>query len=243
MENDLTADIKTEITTLLKRKKKKYLTVTQIRNGLSTASLKQLGLSKKRPPTEVLRHLKPHMGDAVWEYRGARAAYIGFGMSPEDMILDKIKKKPGLSSKNVAKNLPMLKKEFIASLNQLLESGTVICTFNENHLPSLKISPKIGRQTHIQERPIDGRAAFKSAYDRVGKGQHFVRIHRIRDHLSWPRERFDRMLMELMADYTIELHGGDPSIMAEREIRESFADENGLLYINLTWWGKNDERQ
>jgi hypothetical protein len=47
--------------------------------------------------------------------------------------------------------------------------------------------------------------------------------------------------MELMADYTIELHGGDPSIMTEQEIRDSYTDENGLLYINLTWWGENDE--
>ncbi|MCI0526980.1 MAG: hypothetical protein L0Y56_05930, partial [Nitrospira sp.] len=71
----------------------------------------------------------------------------------------------------------------------------------------------------------------------VGKGRGFVRIHRIRELLNWTRERFDRVLMDLMADYIIELHGGDPSILTEQEIRNSFMDENGMLYITLTWRG------
>lgn len=93
----------------------------------------------------------------------------------------------------------------------------------------------------LEERPVNGRTVFKTAYDKVGRGQSIVRIHRIREYLNWPGERFDLMLVSLMADYTIELHGGDPSIMTEKEIRDSFTDENGVLYINLTWWGKNDE--
>lgn len=95
---------------------------------------------------------------------------------------------------------------------------------------------------NIGDSYISGRAAFKAAYNKVGKGQNFVRIHRIREYLNWDREHFDNTLKELMADYTIELHGGDPSIMTEKEIKNSFTDEHGVLYINLTWWGENDER-
>ncbi len=242
MEKSIAPDIEKQIAALLNKKKKDYLTVAQIRNGLSAVLLRRMGLIKNRSlATDVLKCLKPYLGSNIDTYKGARCAYIGFNMSLKDIILDKIRRNTGISSKNLARNLPMLKKEFISSLNKLLETGTVICTFNENHTPCLRILNKIGMQMMLEERPVNGRTVFKTAYDKVGRGQSIVRIHRIREYLNWPGERFDLMLVSLMADYTIELHGGDPSIMTEKEIRDSFTDENGVLYINLTWWGKNDE--
>lgn len=234
--------VQKQIADLLKKRKKDYLTVTQIKNGLSAALLRQMGLAKHKSGVgDVLKHLKPHLGTGISAYKGPRSVYIGFNMSLEDVILNKIRQTPGMSPKNLARNLPMVKKDFIANLNKLLDRGTVVCTFSENHTPRLKISCKIGGQTTLEECPTDGRSAFKAACEKVAKGQKFVRIHRVREYLNWPGERFDRMLMHLMADYTIELHGGDPSIMTENEIKASFVDENGLLYINLTWWGKDDE--
>ncbi|MDM8550106.1 hypothetical protein QUF72_08520 [Desulfobacterales bacterium HSG2] len=243
MEEESPPIVQKQIAELLRKRKKDYLTVTQIRNGLSAALLKRLGIAKhKSRAGDVLSHLKPYLGTGMSAYKGPKSVYIGFDMSMNEIILDKIRRNPGMSPKNLARNLPMIKKDFIANLNKLLETGDVICTFSESHTPRLKISCKIGGQTTLEERPIDGRAVFKAACEKVGKGQKFVRIHRIREYLDWPGERFDRMLMHLMADYTIELHGGDPSIMTEKEIKDSFTDENGLLYINLTWWGKDDER-
>lgn len=236
-------DVEEQIARLLQKKRESYLTVTQIRNGLPASVLKHFGLNKKRSgPADIIRKLKPYLRN-MSEYKGSRTAYIGFRKSSDEIILDKIRRKPGISPKNLARILPMVKKEFIAGLNRLLESGDVICAFNNNYMPGLKIAAKIGEQISLENRPTDGRAAFKSAYNKVGKGKNFVRIHRIREHLNWPSERFERMLMDLMADYTVELHGGDPTTMTEKEIRDSFTDENGLLYINLTWWGKNDERE
>ena len=58
-----------------------------------------------------------------------------------------------------------------------------------------------------------------------------------RDALPWPRERFDGVLRALLADYTVELHGGDPSVMTEEELRHSFTDADGTLYIALSWRG------
>ena len=76
--------------------------------------------------------------------------------------------------------------------------------------------------------------AFKAAYNRIGKGRGFVRIHRMRDFLKWDREKFDRVLTALLADYAVEIHRGDPSVMTEKEIRDSYTDENGTLHITLS---------
>ena len=44
------------------------------------------------------------------------------------------------------------------------------------------------------------------------------------------------VLRALLADYTVELHGGDPSVMTEEELRRSFTAD-GTLYIALSWRG------
>jgi hypothetical protein len=85
--------------------------------------------------------------------------------------------------------------------------------------------------------PEDVRAAFKAAYDQAGQGRDFVRIHRLREVLQWPRERFDQVLVDLRADYTVELHGGDPSLLSPTDRRDSFQDAHGTLYLTLSWRG------
>ena len=80
--------------------------------------------------------------------------------------------------------------------------------------------------------------AFHAAYSTIGQGRSFVRIHRLRDALPWPRERFERVLRGLLADYTVELHGGDPAVMTAEELHDSFTDADGTLYIALSWRGQ-----
>lgn len=82
------------------------------------------------------------------------------------------------------------------------------------------------------------RNAFKAAYNAVGKGKSFVRIHRIRNYLNWCDNRFNSVLSELIYDYSVQLHGGDPSKLTEKEINSSFTDEYRTLYITLTWRSK-----
>jgi hypothetical protein len=84
----------------------------------------------------------------------------------------------------------------------------------------LAVTPEEGRAAFkdVYDAPKEGRAAFKDVYDRVGQGRDFVRIHRLREALGWPRERFDQVLQDLMADYTVELHGGDPSLLTATDL-------------------------
>ncbi len=240
-----TPNIEDQISVLLKKKNKDYLTITQIRNSLAASVLKHLGITKQRSSvSEVLKKLKPYIGTCMWEYRGSKTVYIGFRKSFEDIILNKISRQPNISSKNLGKDLPMPRKDFISTLNKLLESGKIVCTLNEEHTIFLKISdfpvPTQSQGMKKKSRKSDSNdiAIFKSAYESVRNGGGVVRIHRIREYLNWSKEQFDKTLKRLMADYTIELHGGDPSIMTEKEIKNSFTDENGILYINLTWWGE-----
>ncbi|WP_207679644.1 hypothetical protein [Desulfonema magnum] len=245
MEKEIIPDIQKKISDVLKKSEKDYLTITQIRTGLPTALLKYLELTKNSGPADVLKKLRPYIKGDIREYKGAKTSYIGFNMPLKEIIFNKICQKSGSSSAGkLAQYLPMLKKDYISNLNQLLEEGRVLCALNETYKPFLTISSEIKRPEQIQaaprKEPSDESAAFKTAYDMVGKGRSFVRIHRIREHLNWPKEHFDRVLRYLRRNYVIQLQGGDPSLMTDQEINDSFIDENGIFYVTVTWKGKND---
>ncbi|MDM8550101.1 hypothetical protein QUF72_08495 [Desulfobacterales bacterium HSG2] len=244
MSLDKLPDIEKEISDLLKKKEEDYLTVKKVRDGLSSATLKSCELKKKSNPTDVLKKLEPHFGNSLQNYTGYRkTTYIGFKMSLDEILFKKVEQNPGLSQKQLGMNFPMSIKEYIPVLNDLLKAGRIVCTFNSNRTPILEISQRIpiSAETEKSEgESVNDRDAFKAAYDEVGRGRDFVRIHSIREYLNWSREHFDSVLIELRGSYTIRLHGGDPSTMTEKEIQDSFMDEKGRLRINVTWRG-NDE--
>ncbi|KPA18560.1 hypothetical protein MHK_001222 [Candidatus Magnetomorum sp. HK-1] len=92
-----------------------------------------------------------------------------------------------------------------------------------------------------EDTPESKIKAFKAAYDKIGNGRGFVRIHKIRERLKWSQKEFEKVLKDLIHDLTIEVSGGDPSIMSEKEIEDSYIDpRTGFLFITLTWWGKED---
>lgn len=230
-------DVEKEISDLLRKEGKDYLTVTQIKDGLSPATLKSFGLDKKSSPTNVLKKLKPYFGNNLQNYtgfpRGKRTTYIGFKMSLDEILFKKIEQNPGLSLKQLRNSTPTTNKDVVALFHTFVKEGKISFTLREkDYVPLLRISEVT---EEVVKHAVSDRAAFKAAYDEVGKGRDFVRIHRIREHLNWSREHFDRVLTDLRGDYTIQLHGGDPSIMSEKEIQDSFVDEKGRLRITVTW--------
>jgi|GEM_PF-1219742 len=244
------SDTEQMIVDILSKAGKPYLTVNQIRNHLPSGELRRLGLSRKRSGiARVLGTLKSaigahaegdRLGDRLRVYRGPKAVYIGICLSDEALLLDKLRQQPGLSAKALGNRLPMLKREYIASLNRLMTSGRIHCTFNDTWQPVL--SPVKPASVPQNFNAKDHKTLFKEAYDRIGKGRGFVRIHRIRTALNWADETFDRLLKDLMAAYVIELHGGDPSTLSENEIRQSFVDDGGTLYITMSWWGEDHDK-
>jgi len=251
MQKERKPDIEQEIVDRLNKQGKSYLTVIQLRNELYESSLKHLGIDRKSPPPEVLKKLTLFLGGRLQSYRGSRergdgrvvtTSYIGFNMTPEELVLSKIRRRQRISLKQLLADFPMYKKDCLAVINGLLKSGAIECSFNEYATPAFSASEKDQREKTKQTAvdlpsAADERAAFRAAYDKVGRGRSFVRIHRIREYLGWTREHFDRVMADLMAAYVVEPHGGDPSSMSEEEIRNSYEDQRGILYITMTWRG------
>lgn len=224
--------IEDNILSLLKQQKKDYLSLSQIRARLPVSLLRAFRIGKSS--SDMLKAIMPFLGNKLKQYKNGRSYYIALNIPAEEMIKNAIRRRSGLSSKILCKSLPIPKKELIPVLNTLLENGIVKCSINETHGISLRL---IDEQT-ISPQPSSLSLVFKSVYDRIGKGRGFVRIHQIREELGWSVQQFDNLLKSMMADYTIELHCGDPSLLNELQIKNSFTDDNGTLYITLTWWGK-----
>jgi len=231
-------DMAHNITRILQQHGKTYLTLRQVITGLAVRLRRDLGLTQRLATAELLKKITPFLGDSLQVYHGASAIYIGQKHSPAEFLLQQIQQYPGISPKQLGRRLPLSKQTYIAALNTLLETGVVVCTFKDTHMPALQMARSIPSLVMAQSSGENERAAFLAAYQEIGQGRSFVRIHRLRDALPWARERFDRVLETLAADYTIELHGGDPSVMTAEELRQSFTAGDGMLYIALSWRGK-----
>ena len=85
--------------------------------------------------------------------------------------------------------------------------------------------------TEVTEEDLE---RVKEAYLAVGKGRPFVRIHRVREHLGWPREKFDNAIKTLRKRFEFQLEGGDPSRLTQEQLEDSYTDEAGRLYIAMS---------
>ncbi len=222
-------DIEEEILNILQKNRKDYLAVSQVVSALPRNLRKYLGLTARAEVGSALQKLRPYLGNRLQVYKNARVTYVGKIVPLTELVFNYIRANPNLSPALLAQRLPMPKANFIQTLNQLLEEGNVLCTFKIDYRPFLRVLEA------PQAPMIDERSVFKAAYQAVGKGKSFVDIHRVRGYLGWPREQFDAVLNELRCDYTIQLHGGDPSTMTEKEIQGSYLDENNILYLTMTW--------
>ncbi|MDM8537715.1 hypothetical protein QUF70_13235 [Desulfobacterales bacterium HSG17] len=236
MEKESLPEIENQVSNILNTKGKKFLSVNQIRNFLSVKYLKQIKLTKKSSSSETLKALTPYLGKSLRTFKGPRSVSIGFDIPIENIISEFIEINPGISTKQLGNKLPLLKKEYIPVLNILIRKGIVCCIVNDLHKPKLELfqdkKEMLQKQSIADEnKAIDKPLAFKAAYDEIGKGRNFVRIHRIREYLGWPDLEFNKVLEKLMADYIIELHGGDPSSLTEEQINNSYTDKKGFYIL------------
>lgn len=238
MDDQPLMEIESCILTLLQKHAKDYLSVKHIIAGLPATVRRQLALTGAQSTTALVRKLTPYLGHAVQVYKGTRSTSLGRNMPLAEMILQRLRQQPGLSSRQLGRQLPVTKTPYLTALNELLQAGSIVCTVKADHTPCLTIAEAHQPQPAVlHAEPANDRAAFKVAYDQVGQGRGFVRLHRLRDYLQWPRERFDRVVQGLRAAYTIELHGGDPSLLTTSDIEKSFRDPNGTLYLSVSWRG------
>ncbi|WP_238314761.1 hypothetical protein, partial [Methylobacterium crusticola] len=75
---------------------------------------------------------------------------------------------------------------------------------------------------------------FHAAYMSLRSGQDEVDIHRIRQLLNWPPNRFDAMLEQLRAESQVALHVRGTNSLSDAESQHSY-EVNGQLYSTLSW--------
>ena len=123
-------------------------------------------------------------------------------------------------------------------IEKSLYNKFISCGGNNQILEKM-LSDWINENEKLETSLNDDIILFKAAYQAIGHGRGFVRIHKVREFLSWSKKRFNRTFKHLIQELIIELHGGDPSIMTKQELDDSWIDERtGFLYLTLTWWGK-----
>ena len=70
--------------------------------------------------------------------------------------------------------------------------------------------------------PQAQRRQFQSAYHSLSKRHDWVAIHRLRQLMPWPRERFDAVVEALRADHQVELERAEPGEMSDPALHESY---------------------
>jgi len=241
MENHI---IKNKLLGLMDKNAKDFISLADVKKQFPMNDLRSLGLSRTASTPDVINALNLNqISDLEIIYKG-KTAYV-CRCNPSQMILNQLLRMKLTGQKATLLDLyrkfaPLKKIDYIQTINQLLDDQLIKNTFSSAFSKS---SPTVLLHLLQENKPTftldDDIQSFKKAYDAIGKGRGFVRIHRIRDFLKWDRDRFETVLKKLVHDLIIELHGGDPSIMTKSEIEDSYVDpRTGFLFITLTWWGK-----
>ena len=75
---------------------------------------------------------------------------------------------------------------------------------------------------------------FQAAYQRLHLHHDGVPIHRLRQLLQWPRERFDAVLEALRAAQQVDLEAGTASELGPQALADSY-QVHGQLYSRVRW--------
>ena len=78
------------------------------------------------------------------------------------------------------------------------------------------------------------KSEFKKAFEKHRFGRNAY-IYKIRRELNLDRQTFDQELKNLIVNQTVQTIGGDPSVMTEQEVKDSFQDNKNNLHIAIRW--------
>lgn len=222
---------------LLQKKQKTYATLRFVRDAIPKNLLNSLGLTKSSSLKVIRKAFESHLGKDLIFFEGRRTLYLGLNLRVDEVILHKLRQSTHLSSKQLQNQLPYKNADFIAGLNKLLKEQKVTCELHsKTHAPRLVSLNQTPRKWNKQHTDND-EALFQAAFRTVGQGRQFVRIHEIRDFLSWPKDRFNSTLEKLKTALVIQLQGGDPKLLTKEELDKSYTDDKGRLRIIVNWIG------
>jgi DNA-binding HxlR family transcriptional regulator len=261
MENPKEISVNEAVSRVIQKEKNRYLNIKALITRFSVEIKQKLGFeknvkSKDFTAKHALDRLDPYLNEKTSVYRKGNLIYISLD-SKEIMILRKLRQSKSFPTfKMLRKNVtPLLNDVFTQTLNSLLISGQVKCTFKGDN-PVLSLADPVladhfqpaealepvepEKEVFLKQdtEPADDARTFQAALNTVGKGRRLVYIYQVRQHLNWSRDRFDQLIRKLRGEYEIQLHGGDPSVMTEDQVKDSFMDEKGILHISVSWRGK-----
>ncbi|MEO5346675.1 MAG: hypothetical protein H7834_09900 [Magnetococcus sp. YQC-9] len=203
---------------------------------------RELGVSPSDSVAALNDALRRHCDEALRVVQGGRTLYVALNLPDEAFLLDKARRLTTFTPAQLALNLPMPKLRVAPALTRLLESGAMICVgLKADFTPVLRLSEP-DKPTKIPPEPAsmtmpdaDDETALHGAFQEIGQGRNFVAIHRLRAHLGWERERFDRTILRLQVAERILLNMGDPTRLTRAELENAFQDRNGMRYLTLNW--------
>jgi hypothetical protein len=167
-----------------------------------------------------------------------------------EIALAYIEKRKAKTFGQLNKDFPVIKGEFIYLVNTLLYQGCLRALISTSEKIILYTVDKKATQLLTEtaktedadlfamSKAFDTRtliSQFKDAYYNVGKGANYVFIHQIRNFLGWSRKQFDELLYQMMKQGYVAAHPGNPGALMAQEVRDSFQDEYGDLYITVSW--------
>ncbi len=239
----------------IQKEKSGYINIKSLIVGFPVEIKINLGFektvkAKNFTAKDALDRLGPHLDENVQIYQKGSLIYLSLD-SRDVMVLRRLRHaKSSPTFKMLRKNVaPLSADGFAQAVNELLADGKVKCFFRGDH-PVLSAADSVPVKVSEDMKPVREKEAkkddaesgkdpeaFRAAMDVVGKGRRMVYIYMVRRHLNWSRERFDGLIRNLRGQYHIQLHGGDPSVMTEDQVKDSFVDEKGVLHISVSWRG------
>jgi len=238
-------DAEKSMVTGLEKTGKMFIPIKDMVRKIPQDLRNRLAIKVTAPVKKLRQQIEGLLGQRLKIYPVKKATYIGKNMPPEEMVTHIIVNHPDISLKLICQKVPLTRQNIIETINVLMSAGIILPRLNDkmNIFFTLK-DPAFAKTENIHARMKEHETIhskekaiteFHDAYKSVGKGRNFVRIHRIRESLQWPEKTFDTVLTSLMQNYAVELHGGDPSSMSEKEIENSYKDENGRLFLTISW--------
>ncbi len=193
---------------------------------------KIFGFHRGSTNIEIEQKIQPHLGNDLEILKGNRSKYLALKLQHNKIVSDYIGKHPGLTPKQVVKNLPMLKDEFIKELNVLLKSGEILIIYDKKYLTKLYLNKKVPFKTESEKN--NDFETFRKEFQNLDRGRIFVRICDLRKRLMWSTDKFNSVIEELRDHGVIQLHSGDVSAMDDSQVNDSYIDENHFLHITVT---------
>ena len=224
-------------------KNKGFVLLSKLPALLSNEVRQQLGIKKSKENVAILqKKIETAAPDMFMFRKKGQSTYILIPCQSSDIVLAMLNPKKPLDTRSI-NALPFTKKEFIDTVNALVESGQAKITLTKDYKPQIFLADT---QAIPAVKPVQAVSApsgeytqekFREAFDVLKRGRITVRICDLRRRLNWPRDVFDNMLVALRDAEVIELRTGDTATMTVDEVQDCFIDEHGFRRGLVIWNG------